>query len=402
MIKGVDTFVKYLEEESKRVKKRTIKFVAVSKDVANTKFAEFETKSSEREIEISFILPIITMSDEEYLKHMEIFYHFKDLSRYIEDANLSYRETFNLVMYMLERNISCINQVKETKAINDTALRKFNFSNISSKEIDELISSGEINRVINGSDEELTEREIEIRDTLLENKDNYFDEVPELINFHKEIKARYFDKLGKYDEYDIDIIINNLESLTFSASVCDMVRYILNKQLRFRNNVKPEESSQSSYRIYANTQNESEPEIPHKEQRDAYNYIREYYNVPKKEIVKAVDYNKMLEIVSLMLKINIDLKSIRAYIRQITSELEKEENPATKYQTFKSKLAYYLSEDQIAYLDELYEAFKDDESLWMDEFMSYLDEVMTYVSETDTYNYELETAKQLLKVENGK
>lgn len=397
MIKGVDTFVKYLEEARKKATKPQIKFVAVSKDVANTRIANFNTKTSERELEIDFILQRITMTDEEYLKHMEIFYHFKDLSRYIEEANLSYRETFNLVMYMLERNINCVKQVKDTKAINDTALRNFKFDNISSEEIDELITSGELNRVINGTDLELNERERAIRNALLENIDNYFDEVAELINAHREIKAHYFDILDKYEESDIDIIIDNLRELTFSDNVCHMVKYILNKQLISRNKIKPEESNPLNNPVYVATQNTSEPEIPHKEQRDAYNYIREYYNVPKREIVKVVNYDKMLEIVSLMLKINIDLKSIRAYIRQITSEIEKDENPATKYQTFKSKLAYYLSEDQIAYLDELYEAFKDDESLWMDEFIAYLDEVMTYVSETDTYTYEIETAKQLMK-----
>ena len=274
MIKGVDTFVKYLEEARKKATKPQIKFVAVSKDVANTRIANFNTKTSERELEIDFILQRITMTDEEYLKHMEIFYHFKDLSRYIEEANLSYRETFNLVMYMLERNINCVKQVKDTKAINDTALRNFKFDNISSEEIDELITSGELNRVINGTDLELNERERAIRNALLENIDNYFDEVAELINAHKEIKAHYFDILDKYEESDIDIIIDNLRELTFSNNVCHMVRYILNKQLISRNKIKPEESNPLNNPVYIATQNTSEPEIPHKEQRDAYNYIR--------------------------------------------------------------------------------------------------------------------------------
>lgn len=101
--KGVNAFINYLEEEQKKAKKPTIKFVAVSKEVANTKYAEFKGKTTDRELEINFILKRITMSDEEYLKHMEIFYHFKDLSNYMEEANLSCRDTFNLVMYVLKK-----------------------------------------------------------------------------------------------------------------------------------------------------------------------------------------------------------------------------------------------------------------------------------------------------------
>lgn len=401
MIKGVDTFIKYLEEEKIKAQRPTIKFVAVSKDVANTKFAELEKKTTDRELEINFILQRITMSDRDYLKHMEIFHYFKELSRYIEEANLSYRETFNLIMYMLRRNIMCIDRARATKAINDTKLRNYKFDGISPEEIDELISTGEINRIINGSDEELTPREREIRDAILDNSDKYLSDIQNLLKEHKEIKDHYLSITDKYDETDIAIVIDNLEALAFSSNVCDMVRHILNKQLASRTK-ETVEVNPTEYRVYASSNKEDEPSVPYKEQKDTYNYIREYFNVPKKEVLKQVDYNKMLEIVSLMLKINIDLKSIRSFIRQVTAELEKEENPATKYQVFKSKLAYYLSEDQIAYLDELYEAFESDNSLWMNEFVAYLEEVMNYVAETDTYAYELETAKQLMKTENGK
>lgn len=109
----------------------------------------------------------------------------------------------------------------------------------------------------------------------------------------------------------------------------------------------------------------------------------------------------MIEIVSLMLKIDVDFKSIRTYIRLVLKSLEETVNPAVKYQTFKDKLTRYLSEEQMAYLDELYIAFEDDNDLWMTEFMVYLDEVMKSVSEFDDYGYELEQAKQLMKVENG-
>lgn len=88
----------------------------------------------------------------------------------------------------------------------------------------------------------------------------------------------------------------------------------------------------------------------------------------------------MLYIVSLMLKINIDLKTIRSYIRQVTAKLENTDDPGIKYQTFKAKLSYYITEEDLSYLDELYSAFKEDESLWMEEFMNYLDEIMRFVS----------------------
>ncbi|MCX4365204.1 MAG: hypothetical protein OSJ70_05475 [Bacilli bacterium] len=401
MIKGVETFTNYLEEEKKKIAKRSIRFMTIDKDIANTQVVDLPKKITDREMEINFILQRITMSDEEYLKHMEIFYHFKDLSRYIEEANLSCREVFNLVTYMLRRNIKCIDRARATKAINDTELRKYQFENISAQEIDMLVSTGEINRIINGDDKELSAREILIRDAILDNSDKFFSDIKDLIDEHKAIKTHYFSKMAEYDEEDIEIIIANLQALSFSNNVCEMIRYILDKQLTSRKKSStPLTSSEPKYSCPASKVEEIT--IPYKEQKDIYNYIREYFNIPKKEITKPVDYNKMLEIVSLMLKINIDLKTIRAYIRQITSELKKNADPASKYQTFKSKLAYYLSEGQIAYLDELYEAFEADNSLWMEEFVSYLEEVMNYVSETDTYQYELETAKQLMKVENGK
>jgi len=239
----------------------------------------------------------------------------------------------------------------------------------------------------------------DILEILDEHKD--IKDIKDLIDEHKEIKKHYFVKMTEYVDEDIEIIISNLHALSFSDNICEMIRYILNKQLSSRKKSSTVVTLKGQPYYYSSPKLE-EPIIPYKEQKDAYNYIREYFNIPKKEITKQVDYNKMLEIVSLMLKINIDLKTIRAYIRQITSELEKNADPASKYQTFKSKLAYYLSEEQIAYLDELYEAFEADNSLWMDEFVTYLEEVMNYVSETDTFQYELETAKQLMKVENGK
>lgn len=392
--KGVNAFINYLEEEQKKAKKPTIKFVAVSKEVANTKYAEFKGKTTDRELEINFILKRITMSDEEYLKHMEIFYHFKDLSNYMEEANLSCRDTFNLVMYVLKRNLMCINRAKKAKAINDTELRKHTFENISASEINSLISSGEINRIINGCDEELNDREREIRDSILACSEEYSTDIDDLMKEHLAIEDHYFNKKDTYTEEDMDIIISNLQTLTFSNEVCEMVKHVLAKQLSSRIQPKEEPITITNQRLYPI---KKEPEIEYKEQKDVYNHIREYYNIPKKEIVKDVNYDEMLYIVSLMLKINIDLKTIRSYIRQVTAKLENTDDPGIKYQTFKAKLSYYITEEDLSYLDELYSAFKEDESLWMEEFMNYLDEIMRFVSETDTYTYELETAKQLLK-----
>lgn len=399
MASGITTFTNYLEEAKKKETKTPIKFVTLSHDIVKSRITELPLNPTDRELEINFILRRINMSDEEYLKHMEIFYHFKDLSNYMEEANLSYRETFSVVMYMLKRNLACLKRVKEAGAINDAKLIEYKFENISQEELNQLFSSGEINRVINGSDEELTEREQEIRDEILKHKEFYSSDIDELIKEHMAIKTHYLDKLSTFDESDIEALIANLRLLTFSEDVCSKISHLLHKQLESRNNAKLKESTIVEHYTYE--VKEEVPSLPYKERKDAYNYIREYYNIPKKEVLKSVTYKEMLNIVSLMLKLDIDLKSIRNYIRQVLASLEQEQNPANKYEIFKSKLAYYLDESQMEYLDELYEAFKDDEELWMSEFIAYLEEVMQFVSETDSYTYELETAKQLLKIENG-
>ncbi len=408
MVKGVEKFIKYLEEEKEKITKPPIKLWAVTKDVTKTRFSSWKSKKSDRELEIDFILQRITMSDEEYLKHMEVFHHFKDLSRYIEEANLSSRETFNVVMFMLRRNINCLKRAKKEGAINDTELRNYHFDNISTSEIDHLISTGEINKIINGDDEELTKREREIRDTILAHTDEYCTNIDDMINEHLAIKTHYLDKIDSFNDEDIDIVMDNLRTLAFSDNVCQIVEYVLNRSLtsHFSNEVPEKieskiEDKSSPYSIKSSTKTPPKVTMPYKERKGIYNKIREYYDIPKKEIIKDVTYKEMLEIVSLMLKIDIDLKTIRSYIRQVLNKLEKVDNPAVKYQMFKSKLAYYLTEEQIAYLDELYDAFQADEGLWMNEFLAYLDEVMNYISETDNYTYELQTAKQLLKSENG-
>ena len=419
MKKCVEQFVKYLEEEKKAIEKSKpkVKLVSLGKDITDIKFTDFPIIKTSREKEIDFILTRITMSDEEYLKHMELFHHFKDLSRYMEAANLFDQEKFDLIMYMVRRNLKCITLSKQNTAINDIELKNFKFPGISSKKIADLISTGEINRIINGQDKELTDYEIKIRDIILNNVASFSTDIKKLVEQHNNIKAHYFEKEDTFDKADIDIVVNSLKELTFSDKICNIVHQTLNKYLRNRISmsslplasevviepitvVDPEPTPKEEEQECAlDAIDKSQLPMTYKEQKNIYRKIREYYDIPKGKIIKNVNLNEMIEIVSLMLKINIELKSIRAYIRPVLKSLEETNDPAIKYQTFKNKLAYYLSKEQMAYLDELYIAFQDDRDLWMDEFMLYLDTVMQSIF--DTYNYELEQAKQLIKIENG-
>lgn len=144
----------------------------------------------------------------------------------------------------------CINRAKKAKAINDTELRKHTFENISASEINSLISSGEINRIINGCDEELNDREREIRDSILACSEEYSTDIDDLMKEHLAIEDHYFNKKDTYTEEDMDIIISNLQTLTFSNEVCEMVKHVLAKQLSSRIQPKEEPITITNQRLY--------------------------------------------------------------------------------------------------------------------------------------------------------
>ena len=410
---SIEKLVKYLKElQEKEIKsKRVVNFMSVGKNLTDLKVKKYVSRKSERELELEFIIPRITMSDEEYLDKLEIFQHFKDLSKYIEEAHLQDFEVLDIIMYMIRRNLGCIVVANETIVIDYSVLRKFKLPNISTKEIASLIESGRINIILNSADKDLTPSEIYIRDAIIEYSSNYSINIKELNDEHMNIKAHYFDKIDSYDIDDIASIVSSLKELTLSDKLCQSIKRALTASLnrRMKSTIQDASRNESvSLAPYKTNQSEVSEETPqieeisHKEHKNIYNTIREYYNIPKRKLVREVDYNKMIEIVSLMLKINIDLKSIRTFIRLVLKSLEEGiTNPSEKYQTFKAKLANSISQEQMDYLDELYEAFTEDNSLWMNDFMEYLDEVLKQVNEFDTYSYEFEQAKQLLKVENG-
>lgn len=410
---SVEKFIKYLEElQEKEIKsKRVVNFMSVGQDITDLKVKKYISRKSDCELELDFIIPRITMSDSQYFDRFEIFHHFKDLSKYIEDAPLQDSETLDIIMYMIRRNLMCIAVMDDSTVLDYSVLKKLRLPNISSKEIVSLIESGRINIILNAEDKALTPREIYIRDTIIEYSNNFSTDIKGTMDSHMSIKEHYFDKLKTYNADDIDEIISSLKELTLSDKLCKSIKRALTSSLNRRMKDtspkvrKNENLAPAPYKQQQKSAKKTQKaeEITSKERKTIYNTIREYYNIPKRELVREVDYNKMIEIVSLMLKINIDLKSVRTFIRLVLKSLEEGiTDPKVKYQTFKDKLASSISSEQMAYLDELYEAFMEDNSLWMNDFMEYLEEVLRQVNEFDTYSYELETAKQLLKIENGK
>lgn len=239
MKKSVEKFVKYLEEERRTIEKSKpmVKFVSLGKNITDIKFTNYTPKKTNAELEIDFILPRITMIDKEYVSHMELFYHFKELSKYIESADLTYQEKFDIVMFILERNIKCLAKVQQTTGINNAELKKFKFPGISSKEIDTLVSSGEISRIINGTDEELTDNEIKIRDAVLNNMEQYSTDIEDTMKQHTNIKEHYFDKEETFDTEDINIIVDSLKKLAISDKICRIMHQTLNSLLRNRKEV---------------------------------------------------------------------------------------------------------------------------------------------------------------------
>ena len=118
------------------------------------------------------------------------------------------------------------------------------------------------------------------------------------------------------------------------------------------------------------------------------------------EIVSEIDYETMIRLTSLMLRIGINKDEIKRFISKVKDTFVVSDNAITNFVHEYDRLNYYFEDydlkNILEYLEEIFICSNEDYLFWKDEIEKELDKLLSRIAYK--YDYELEVAKKRLSI----
>lgn len=323
---------------------------------------------------------------------------------------LNPRERTDIILYLMERNITIGYILDSDKKRRLIKHEKFYEYGITPKMVDELFNNGTVEDLFYTDDTLLDKESLEMKNIMKEcivilDKNNSF------IKNHQKIKTHFLDKKNKYDETDIEEVYNALLGLEIDDRLCNTMKFVLKKRLEKR---KKQEARGivSKKKIATSNEETQNTEISKKKtkylsekeykriKKESLTYFDSYKGIPTREL--SID--EILYCASLLFKIGEEDSIVRAlydrssYNKKLLESAE--ENPIATYLMVYDKLKFYEEkleiEDEITLLDNYFqETFlsgSEDYSVWKQAISEELIDLLEKIPVG--YKYEIETKPQ--------
>lgn len=298
---------------------------------------------------------------------------FSVVSKTLLSSPLNGRESLDVILYLIKRNIESVHILDEKVAV-----AKIPFEELSTKglaSIKDMLESNNIKALFDKDEELLSKKEL-AKKAKLKKMIHYFTKSDILVKSHKTIQTHLLNK-ENYEKEDINEVYHAFLDLDIDESLCDKLKCVLESNLSKRKKKEQKKLSTKIQSVDGNKKKiESKNYITDKEYKELKKEIGIYFDMYTCQPTRDLTKDEVLHCANLLLKIGAEQGIIRAlfdrvgYVDYLVEDVE--ENTVITYlemydelKSYETKLNLY---DEIKYLkdcfQELFLSNSEDYSFW--------------------------------------
>lgn len=411
MKKGVKKFLEYLYNEAIILKRQCAnEYIENVMKSGSTKFSLDFTKNQDviKRLEKKYIdngyvydyevlnslIYFMELSEtQEY--NVEVFCYFDILSKYLVKSGLNSQEMFDVVTNIFNLNIRA-NILSGCDLLDLEAQENFEYEGIEKGYYPTFMRSKEFKKIMTSDD--LSEEEMALRDFIFDYYTAHAKPNDTTV-CHNLIKKHLLDRMDNYTKKDIKVLDKVFEHMKFTPEVQAILINYLTKKMNKRINKNSE--------LDLNIKKEEKKEFDQKTYNKIYHEISTMYDLEREVSIVPLNTEQIMYLISLMLKINIDNRVIKKFIKnQYNAYNTRDEkvNPLTYFSTFLySKMEYYSDDEEVCksletiknYLQEMMIVNNEDYAFWKDEVKNEINKAYKLLIHEVDYDFELAKKRRI-------
>ena len=390
----IEVFIDYLDKSMERIQREIIER-ALKRN--NTSLLSSDDRDLQRIAERRNLKRIISVPEEDWELHGEIFIQFDYLTEMLEESPLNARRKFFIIQRLLKKNLATNIVHQNARCFDIQKIDSYNFTYMTREQFLEFVRTDEYGRLKDKDESELTEHEKK----MLEEFNKFSDENPldiaPIVEAHKLIKEHYFDKLDSFDEEDVRIFLDCLSSFGLNDKLKEMFRNLLLREIAKRG--KKVVNTTPEYVVPKVI--EEKKTISKKEYNLIERELRKYFDFRTMEVVAPLDLDTQIYCVGLLIKLGISDKRILDILKIMNKNGYCYDNPIRMFVALYEKLEYYKDidgikeaiETMLSAMGEIMITTDNEYEEWKELIGEEL--VATLKLLPKTYEYEIEKARKL-------
>jgi hypothetical protein len=330
---------------------------------------------------------------------------FIKFSEILEELPMTPKERAQIIIEAFKKNtrsgILSVDDFSTSFVIDANKIVTVKFKTISDDQIFKMFKSGTILDFIYQDEENITPEVRAQIDELIDRKDEYCLDTIKIYDDTLRLYELLIEKDGKQTDAEIALVGKIMLSNRLSQNnVDDVIKYLTNKRNKQLEKQAKKEASEFVVVKPKVEEVKKSNLVTEKEYRQIKKEIRQYYDLYHMEIVSEIDYETMIRLTSLMLRIGINKDEIKRFISKVKDTFVVSDNAITNFVHEYDRLNYYFEDydlkNILEYLEEIFICSDEDYLFWKDEIEKELDKLLSRIAYK--YDYELEVAKKRLSI----
>ena len=330
---------------------------------------------------------------------------FIKFSEILEELPMTPKERAQIIIEAFKKNtrsgILSVDDFSTSFVIDANKIVTVKFKTISDDQIFKMFKSGTILDFIYQDEENITPEVRAQIDELIDRKDEYCLDTIKIYDDTLRLYELLIEKDGKQTDDEIALVGKIMLSNRLSQNnVDDVIKYLTNKRNKQLEKQAKREASEFVVVKPKVEEVKKSNLVTEKEYRQIKKEIRQYYDLYHMEIVSEIDYETMIRLTSLMLRIGINKDEIKRFISKVKDTFVVSDNAITNFVHEYDRLNYYFEDydlkNILEYLEEIFICSDEDYLFWKDEIEKELDKLLSRIAYK--YDYELEVAKKRLSI----
>lgn len=330
---------------------------------------------------------------------------FIKFSETLEELPMTPKERAQIIIEAFKKNtrsgILSVDDFSTSFVIDANKIVTVKFKTISDDQIFKMFKSGTILDFIYQDEENITPEVRAKIDELIDRKDKYCLDTIKIYDDTLRLYELLIEKDGKQTDDEIALVGKIMLSNRLSQNnVDDVIKYLTNKRNKQLEKQAKKEASEFVVVKPKVEEVKKSNLVTEKEYRQIKKEIRQYYDLYHMEIVSEIDYETMIRLTSLMLRIGINKDEIKRFISKVKDTFVMSDNAITNFVHEYDRLNYYFEDydlkNILEYLEEIFICSDEDYLFWKDEIEKELDKLLSRIAYK--YDYELEVAKKRLSI----
>ncbi len=330
---------------------------------------------------------------------------FIKFSEILEELPMTPKERAQIIIEAFKKNtrsgILSVDDFSTSFVIDANKIVTVKFKTISDDQIFKMFKSGTILDFIYQDEENITPEVRAQIDELIDRKDEYCLDTIKIYDDTLRLYELLIEKDGKQTDDEIALVGKIMLSNRLSQNnVDDVIKYLTNKRNKQLEKQAKKEASEFVVVKPKVEEVKKSNLVTEKEYRQIKKEIRQYYDLYHMEIVSEIDYETMIRLTSLMLRIGVNKDEIKRFISKVKDTFVMSDNAITNFVHEYDRLNYYFEDydlkNILEYLEEIFICSDEDYLFWKDEIEKELDKLLSRIAYK--YDYELEVAKKRLSI----